>query len=70
MELINLLLLFTGTEISETPVNQNIVPEEGKEKKVRIRRYTLRKAKYKALKDANFALIAICDGVIIIDLGF
>jgi hypothetical protein len=32
MGLLYLLLLFTGTEISETSVNQNIVPEEDKEK--------------------------------------
>jgi len=38
----------TGTEISETSANQNVVPEEGEEKKVGARRYTLRKAAYKA----------------------
>jgi hypothetical protein len=39
-------VIFTGTEISETPANQNIVPEEGEEKKVGTRRYTVRKAGY------------------------
>jgi hypothetical protein len=57
-------VLFTGTDISETPANQNVVPEEGEEKKVGTRRYTLRKAVCKAYEDSSFELIAMCDGVV------
>jgi len=41
-------VIFTGTEFSETPANQNIVPEVGDKKKVVTRRYTLGEAAYKA----------------------